>query len=53
MAKLARGTVEITFQEPAQLSPRAVKRYKKMIREMEQGKNTYVARNVDDLMRQS
>ena len=52
MAKLASGRVEVTFQEPVQLSPRAVKRYEKMIQEMEQGKNTYVARDVKDLMRQ-
>ena len=52
MAKLASGTVEVTFQEPVRLSPRAVKRYEKMISEMEQGKNTYVAHNVKDFMSQ-
>jgi antitoxin component of RelBE/YafQ-DinJ toxin-antitoxin module len=38
MAKLASGMVEVTFQEPVQLSPRAVRRYEKMIREVEGGK---------------
>ena len=38
MTKLASGRVEVAFQEPVQLSPRAVKRYEKMIEEMESGK---------------
>ena len=52
MTKIARGAMEVSFQEPVKLSPRAARRYEKMIQEMEQGKNTYVARDVDDLMRQ-
>lgn len=52
MAKLASETVEITFRDSVRLSPRAVKRYERMIREMQQGKNTYVASGVKDLMSQ-
>lgn len=52
MAKLASGGLEVTFTEPVRLSPRAIKRYDKMLKEVKEGKNTYAARDVEDLMRQ-
>ncbi|HLE48994.1 MAG TPA: hypothetical protein VI819_03125 [Patescibacteria group bacterium] len=49
--KLALGKVDITFNEPTVLSAKAVKRYDKMIKDIESGKEVvYRARNVDDLM---
>lgn len=38
MAKLAEGNLEVTFREPVRLSTRAVKRYNKMIDDVEGGK---------------
>ena len=38
MAKLAGGSLEVTFRESVRLSPRAAKRYSKMIEDVETGK---------------
>lgn len=51
LKKLAQGAIGVTFEETVQLSPRAIKRYNKMIDEIEQGKNVFAAENVDDLMK--
>lgn len=54
LKKLAKGALGITFEEEkvVKLSPRAIKRYNKMLDEIEKGKNVYRAKDVDDLMRQ-
>jgi len=36
--KVAKGDINITFEETVQLSPRAIKRYNKIIEEIESGK---------------
>lgn len=36
--KIAVGKINLTFEEPVQLSPKAIKRYNKMIDEIESGK---------------
>jgi len=38
LAKLAEKRIELTFQETVRLSPRAIKRYDKMIEGIEKGK---------------
>ncbi len=38
LSKLATGDINITFEETVQLSPKAIKRYNKMIDEIESGK---------------
>ena len=52
LSKLAKGSFDITFEKSIQLSPKAIKRYDKMIDEVEKGLNVYKAKDVDDLMRQ-
>lgn len=50
--KIAAGEVNITFQETVQLSPKAIKRYNKMIDEVESGKaQAKTFRDVDSLMK--
>ena len=51
MKKLASRVIDISFQEGVTLSPRAVKRYDKIIKDIEEGKNVYHAKSVDDLMK--
>lgn len=52
LKKFAQGTLGMTFEEKSvQLSPKAIKRYNKMIDEIDNGLNVYSAENVDDLMR--
>lgn len=38
--KIATGAINVTFEETTQLSPKAIKRYNKMIDEIESGKVT-------------
>ncbi len=53
LTKMSRGQLEVRIEEPAvQLSPKAIRRYNKIIDEVEVGKNTYVAHGVRDLMKQ-
>lgn len=52
LRKLARRRIDVEFEETIQLSPKAIKRYNKILKEIEQNKNIYTAKNVDDLMRQ-
>ncbi len=53
LGKLAQGQVNIKFEEAVQLSPKAIKRYNKIIDEIESGKEkVYSAKSVDDLMKQ-
>ena len=53
LTKLSRGQLEVRVEEPAvQLSARAEKRYARMMKDYEQGKNIYAATDVDDLMAQ-
>lgn len=37
--RVAKGEINFTFEETVQLSPKAIKRYNKMINEIEAGKN--------------
>lgn len=52
MSKLASKTIDVTFQETITLSPQAEKRYEKMLKDFEKGKNVYYAKDVNDLMDQ-
>ena len=53
LSKLARQRIEISFEEPIQLSQKAASRYDKMTDEIKSGKiKLYEAKNVDDLMKQ-
>lgn len=38
LSKIAAGNIEISFEETVQLSPKAIKRYDKIIDEIESGK---------------
>ena len=52
LAKLAEKRIELTFQETVRLSPRAIKRYDKMIEGIEKGKvKTKAFSDVDSLMK--
>lgn len=51
LKKLAQGAIGVTFEETVTLSPRAIKRYNKMIDEAKHGKNVFAAKDVDDLMK--
>lgn len=54
LKKLAEGVLDFTVKEEAtvQLSPRAIRRYNKILKDVEEGHNVYTAKNVDDLMKQ-
>ena len=52
LKKLSQKTLSVKFEEEVQLSPKAIKRYDKMIDEMESGKNIYHAESFDDFMKQ-
>jgi len=52
MSKLASRTIEVNFQEAIHLSPKAEKRYEKMLQEFEKGKNVYYAKDTSDLLDQ-
>ena len=52
LAKLAEKRIELTFQETVRLSPKAIKRYNKITRDIEAGRNVFIAKDVDDLMKQ-
>jgi len=55
LKKLAEKTIEINFIEkpkPVQLSAKAIKRYNKMIDDIEKGRNIYQAKDADDFMAQ-
>lgn len=55
LKKLAQGTLGITFEEEevVHLSPKAEKRYEKMLQDIKSGKEKmYKAESVEDLMRQ-
>ena len=54
LSKLANKKIGITFgEESVKLSPRAIKRYNKILHDIESGKEKlYKAKSVEDLMRQ-
>ena len=53
LKKLAQGAIGIAFEkEVIQLSPRAIRRYDRILKDIEEGKNIYEAKSVDDLMQQ-
>lgn len=55
LKQLTKGVAGITFEreEAVQLSPRAIKRYDKMMRDIKSGKEkVYKAESVEDLMTQ-
>lgn len=55
MSKLAQGKIDVSIRDEKieYLSPKAEKRYEKMIRDIKSGKEKlYKAESVDDLMRQ-
>ena len=50
--KIALGEIDVTFEQTVQLSPKAIKRYNKMIDEVESGKvKTKSFTNTDSLMK--
>lgn len=49
MAKLAKRTIDISFQEVVNLSSRTSKRYQKMDEDFSSGKNIYFAKSVKEL----
>lgn len=50
--KIATGEINVTFEETIQLSPKAIKRYNKMIDEIESGKvKTQTFTDVGSLMK--
>lgn len=52
LRKLADGVVGVKFEGEVKLSAKAVKRYNKILKDIEEGKNIYEAKDVDDLIRQ-
>lgn len=52
MKRLADDRIDISFEEKIKLSPKAEKRYLKITKDFEKGKNIYTAKDVDDLMQQ-
>lgn len=52
LRKLADGVVGVKFEEEVKLSAKAVRRYNKILKDIEEGKNIYEAKDVDDLIRQ-
>lgn len=52
MKRLADDRIDVSFEETIRLSPKAEKRYLKITKDFEKGKNIYTAKDVDDLMRQ-
>lgn len=54
LSKLATKRIGVSFkdEEAVYLSSRAIKRYNKAMKDIEEGKNVYKAKDVDDLMRQ-
>lgn len=51
LTKMARGLLNIEVNQPVQLSSKAIKRYNKVLDDIEKGKNLYKAKDVDDLMK--
>ena len=49
LRKLANKSISVSFEETEKLSPKAEKRYAKMIKDYEEGKNIIHCENVDDL----
>lgn len=53
MKKLASSKINLSFdEEVVYLSEKADKRYSKQLEDFKSGKNIYVAKDVDDLMKQ-
>ncbi len=52
MAKLAKRTIEISFQEAIRLSPKAEKRYQRIDEDFLREENVYFAKTVKDLKAQ-
>lgn len=52
LKKLAQGAIGVTFEETVQLSPRAIKRYDKMARDIESGRvKTKAFSDINSLMK--
>lgn len=49
MAKLAKGAIDISFQETIDLSPKASRRYQKIDEDFSRGKNVFFAESVSEL----
>ncbi len=53
LTKFAKREISLNIGEPTiHLSPKAVKRYNKILDDINKGRNIYSAENTDDLMRQ-
>ena len=52
LKKISTQTMKVDFVEEERLSPRAEKRYLKMVEDIKSGKGWHKAKNVDDLFRQ-
>ncbi len=49
VSKLSRKEINLHVHAPVQLSPRAIKRYNRMAKEIEDGKNIIRTKNLDEL----
>ena len=52
MKKLAKGSIDISFQEVVVLSPKTASRYQKMDKDFRLGKNVYSAKTVKEFKTQ-
>ena len=52
MTKLAKGAIEVSFQEMVELSPKAEARYEEMGEDFSVGKNIHFAKSVGELKTQ-
>ena len=50
--RLASRKMSVTFEDTIQLSDNAISRYNKVLDDIEQGKDTYSADDINDLMKQ-
>lgn len=52
LKKISTQTIQINFVEEERLSPKAVRRYNKIAKDIEKGIGVHETKDIDDLMRQ-
>ena len=52
LSKVAQRKIEVQFEEVVMLSEKAEKRYLKAMKDIEEGKNVYTAKNLDEFFNQ-
>ena len=50
--KLAKGVIQVSFEETINLSDKAIEQYNTVLTDIERGKNIYEVKNVKDLVKQ-